>query len=345
MISEISIPRRVIYISATTPSDLTQGRLWVRTTDNKVLVSNGSSYAEVATSTDDLELQQIIQSVSELRATSSNVVDSATDIIVDVFSSATGAKSTIDTGTTDATFTASSAQSVAHGVADDTTGGSAVGGLVLYAQENAELISVTKYAGAGTNVPHVWNATGLGATKGSEISVGGAYSGNVSTFPTPVHLVRGNYYIVATEVAENLRYNNAGSVFPYGTSNLKITATWASGLVTTRAYNYASFSFSTADKMLYTNAGADKIVQTNVITIPAGATSAKVYSKNTLTGTGTITFDLSTDNGSNYQTGQALNTKIALTNVGTQAILKLNLNAGASAGVVTVEDYGIMFYF
>jgi len=61
-ITDVTVPVKYVKIQATTPTDLTEGRLWYNTTDNKTYVSDGSSYGALgsiyvyrqATTPDDL---------------------------------------------------------------------------------------------------------------------------------------------------------------------------------------------------------------------------------------------------------------------------------------------------
>lgn len=70
----ISYPR-VIYIQATEPADKTQGLLWVDSDDNKLYISNGTSYLSAGQSvsyslTDDI----ILSHDAEVSTTSSSLV-------------------------------------------------------------------------------------------------------------------------------------------------------------------------------------------------------------------------------------------------------------------------------
>ena len=60
--------------------------------------------------------------------------------------------------------------------------------------------------------------------------------------------------------------------------------------------------------------------------------------------TGNITIDVSFNGGTNWQTGIALDTPTEITNTGTEMILKINLNKGASDGEVQLAGYGIMLW-
>lgn len=115
------------------------------------------------------------------------------------------------------------------------------------------------------------------------------------------------------------------------------------------AFSYASqtvpeHSGSTGD-LTYTVTKGNQIVQSNTLTIGSGAKQFQIVTyRKTLTGTGTITADISFDNGSNYLTGVPLETITTIINRGTQLIIKLNLNEGASSGTAECKGYGIAFW-
>jgi len=50
---------QVIFVSATTPSDTTEGKMWYNTSDNSLYVSNGTNY--ITMSTDLTSIQTLIQ--------------------------------------------------------------------------------------------------------------------------------------------------------------------------------------------------------------------------------------------------------------------------------------------
>lgn len=97
-------------------------------------------------------------------------------------------------------------------------------------------------------------------------------------------------------------------------------------------------------KNLLTNY-SDKIVQTSKIDLPSTPSKFIIFSfRDTFVGTGNIDGDISFDNGANYQTGISLNTETSITDLGDEMILKLNLNAGASAGKAETQGYGVLFW-
>jgi hypothetical protein len=62
------------------------------------------------------------------------------------------------------------------------------------------------------------------------------------------------------------------------------------------------------------------------------------------TGTGSVTYDISFDNGSNYQTGLESFQQYEIEDAGTQLLLKQNLNAGASEGTASAYNWGVLLW-
>lgn len=101
--------------------------------------------------------------------------------------------------------------------------------------------------------------------------------------------------------------------------------------------------YTLLDNVYYT--GEDEIIQTNSIPLSITPSNFQIYvHKQELTGTGSITADISFDNGANYQTGLPLDTSTAITDAGDDMILKINLNAGLSSGSALCKGYGVLFW-
>jgi len=97
--------------------------------------------------------------------------------------------------------------------------------------------------------------------------------------------------------------------------------------------------------IVFTRIITDCKVQTNVQTLVAGFTHFQVVAfRGAVTGTGTITADISFDNGAHYQTGLAVNTNYSITNVGTQMILKLNLNGTGAGNTAESMGWGVQLW-
>ena len=99
-------------------------------------------------------------------------------------------------------------------------------------------------------------------------------------------------------------------------------------------YQYSSSGASPDSKIVYVSKTLD--------TTPTHLQFFAWKTETTLTGN--ITVDVSFDGGDNYQTGIQLDTPTEIINTGTEMILKINLNKGASDGEVSLNGYGIMLW-
>jgi len=69
-----------------------------------------------------------------------------------------------------------------------------------------------------------------------------------------------------------------------------------------------------------------------------------ITANETIAGTGSVTYDLSTDGGLNFQTGLIEGDEITLTNVGSSLILKQNLNGVGAGNTATAKDWGVSIW-
>ena len=108
---------------------------------------------------------------------------------------------------------------------------------------------------------------------------------------------------------------------------------------------YPPYEYSSLRRLRFTSINQDLIIQTNAITVPEGIADFQVVAyKKSLTGTGNVTFNMSLNNGVTYQTGLPIDTIINSNHQGTQMILQLSLNAGASEGIAECKGYGIRYW-
>jgi len=86
---------------------------------------------------------------------------------------------------------------------------------------------------------------------------------------------------------------------------------------------------------------SNKVVQTNKADLDFTPAFIQLYSKTTTAGSGAVTFDVSFDNGSTWDsTANALNTKIEVTDGSAkQMIIKINLNGVGSGNTAEIDDY------
>ena len=316
---------QVVYVQATTPSDLTQGKLWYNTTDNTLYTSNGTSYVGMETDLSDLQRQQLEQNLNILinSVASSSTLNDWDDMFVDSFSDADGTSDTIDTANTTAVFNTNLYENKAVDTEEQ-----------LNEVTGSERTFITK---------KTFNLS-------PSILLDGAVSNEIA-ITSGLYLTECRLKYTYADDSED--YSETESVT--GTSNLYVAKTYSNpdgtGLkeikkievqLTCNEYSYLEkntivpFSLSAPIKL---------IVQTNAITCDTAQISHQVFSHNAVAGTGNITYDISFDNGSTYDTAQALNTKNARSSTtGTEMILKLNL-IGNKQNTATADDYGIMLFY
>lgn len=89
----------------------------------------------------------------------------------------------------------------------------------------------------------------------------------------------------------------------------------------------------------------DYEVETNKLDINITPDRFQIYTKNkTTTGGSSITYDVSFDNGTNWQTNLNDDEQIVITNSGTELIIKQKLNGGVSDEKATASGYALMFW-
>ena len=145
---------------------------------------------------------------------------------------------------------------------------------------------------------------------------------------------------------------SANGVIQPGTFSIVITRTSGSTQlrVVNAPYSYSSVAWSYTNQtvsnynMIFTTLSQDSIVQTNAITIAAGFENFQVTSfRGATTGTGTINASISFDGGTNYQTF-TVNENHSINYPGTSMIVKIQLNAGASAGEAECMGWGVQLW-
>jgi len=344
MVEISTINPRVIFVSATTPTDLTEGKLWYNTSDNSIYVSDGSTYSDILGGLDltnvynsiAINSLNILQTQAELTATATGNAY----FFGDVYTDATGYSNEVDTGNTTALFstnlyknggTGASVEN-AHGVVFDGTFSNVNDyGMKILTNTACNLTKVTKSATSNATTCYLRDSSFTLIDTQS-------FVGNDATFNQSLNNAT-QYYITTDGNGGNVQHHNKASGVTYPIADNHIN--WIAGWQDTADSSIGAWditSITTTAVLPIEN----YIVQTNPITIPASKTTAIIVADETTAGTGTITYDISTDNGSNYQTAQTSDTEITLTNVGTQLILKQNLNAGASSGTASATNFGVL---
>ena len=342
----------VIYVQAATPTDTTEGKLWLRSTDGSLFVAHSGAY--VTTGLSSLQTKAINIAPNALCEHSLNTLKlaiaaaqpaasyySTDNTFADIFSAAAGAASTINTGATTAYFNSNlyQNQTTTSGTWTSPTLTEDVGNSGKYGIKFTLTAPayITTSSIPATSVPLTkWY---LGTTNGGSEIATGTISAGVATINQL--LAAGAYYLTADNGGSSYNLNaNAAAAFPYTLSTFCTINSRNDGITNT-ADNIANIVFTNSP-------AADKIIQTNALTIPTSTinpTYFLVYSNKASTGTGSVNCDVSFDNGSTYTTGININTLTTITSTtGSSIVLKLNLNAGASNGTATASNYGIIWF-
>lgn len=94
--------------------------------------------------------------------------------------------------------------------------------------------------------------------------------------------------------------------------------------------------------MLFGAPATPVIVQTNPQSIQSGFQNFVIIANEETSGTSSVTYDVSFDGGTNYQTGLVSSQIYEIENPGTSLILKQNLNPGENADLAKTYDWGIL---
>ena len=316
---------RVIFVQALEPEDLTEGKLWYNTTDNQTYVSNGSSYNLVADiSLTELEQQNLEQSLNILinSTASSSTLNDYDTMFVDIFSDVDGTSDTIDTGNTTSDFSTDHYRnySVTSGYTDETI-----------------------FTSSGVNVL-VLKETYTDDVAGLSIKSVGVTLKNSD----PVRIARGQLKVFFTDATStNYLMSHTGSTYTAVTADV-------SEADSIKVIDYVELWVQTNNNTVTAYCkdiifniladGVNELVQTNAISIDANPTAHQVYCHNVVSGSGSITYDISFDGGTTFITGQPINTKNTSVHDGSSMILKLNTNGVGSGNHSQVYDYGVMLY-
>jgi len=135
--------------------------------------------------------------------------------------------------------------------------------------------------------------------------------------------------------------NPSGTSFPIDSTGFQWTGSFDTGgsFDADGGYQVTGISLSTGS-----SGNWSLKVQTNTITLDGNVTQYSLYSTVTTTGAGQVLYDISFDNGATWKTNKALNTVIADVGTGTQCIIKILLNGGAS-DTATAADYALMVWY
>lgn len=336
-----------VYISATTPTDLTEGRLWYNTTLNEWYSSDGVSYSVIVENAENLNYLIMENSINilELQAEASLTGGQSAYMLRDIYSDSGGFLNSVDIGNTTATFSTDKYTNVP--TETETTGGATGAGedlatthtLVLTALENG----IINYVGdRRTNGASTWtidikqNGVTLATknTSGTDTNVNTTFVLSDYSDLIRTDIDSGLFQIVFTRTSGTGTIQWANSDVTYSNANYSMTTQRPprSNDITTPTIKYKAITFTTT------------IVQTSAATISSGISKFQIFTFNeSVTGAGSITYDISFDNGAHYQTGITAGEETAITNTGTQLIIKQNLIL-SEMGTAEADGYAVMFW-
>lgn len=341
----ISFPR-YIYQQPDAPTNAPTGAIWVDTDASPITtyVWNGSSWLSLTTDVDwvagvlaQLSINVLINSVA-----ASATLNDYEMIFVDDFTDADGTSNTIDTGNTTALFVTdkyingNTAVTEDHGYASSGSDSvTAQSGVKVTMTANTTLTSVTRFNGGTADTCYLLDSSYVELANA-------AFSGDVATF-NDYALLNGVSYVIVCKNSNNSSYtrhfNNASTPMDPDINGTNLV--WNDGVndvsLNANIYN--------VDLINLGKVPANRIVQTNAITIPSGITNHQLYCKNALAGSGAITYDISADGGSTWDTGQALNSKNSFgATTGTSCKIKINLNGTGAGNTAQADNYGVIIY-
>jgi len=311
---------QVVYVQTTTPSDLTEGKLWYNTTAKALYSSDGSSYSAMETDTSEIQSQLLETEINVLinSVASTSTLNDWDNMFIDLFTDADGQSGTVDTGNTTAIFTTKYVN----------------GGNVTYEDDAENSNNTTSYVLAKTiSSINTLVSDATNYMKSSNI----AY---------PPMTCKYNYVYDDTSEEDVLQTIDSTNY----TLRTYTNPSPAKSVNYIRVYIKSSespgYCYEKLDVVNASITPSDLIVQTNAITVTTAQISHQLYCHNVIAGTGTITYDISFDNGSTWDTAQALNTKNPRgSTTGTQMILKINLSGVGIGNSATADDYGIMLFY
>ena len=271
-------------------------------------------------------------------------------LYLDLFSSAGGYSSSVDTGNTTATYdntnkryTNSSLQTDSQSAPSGTSGGANNwNGYKVIPNVSCSLYQVIIGSGYNPTTARVW------ASDGSTKLGTATFSGNTATFSPAVSLTSGSTYYIAVSSLSGT-YTSAsggGNTGTVGRFNFQDKLYSNASTNDPPTWNGGASQETIASLVTYLGSGvATGKVQTDVINVDGNIAQYSLYSTITTSGAGTVTYDISFDNGSTWHTGKALNTLNSDPNDGTQVIIKINLNGTTGADIATSANYALLVWY
>lgn len=367
------LPKKVIYVGASEPSNKSEGKLWYDKTNNKLLSSDGTSYLGVNIE-ENLNplIQEIIRNKLNLLELNSGASVNFTHegSILEVFSDSNGMNNTINTGNTTAKFDSEKYKNLISGSNtistqfDDGAGYENEAGIFKSPTGLGWSGSVgsSSHDGAGSRTGenhtpnivygnYVW---GIRAHEGTTAYLyipanEGAWSGNYclrndndgSWITCTIQYLNSSDGVISSDsfARTNSSWASFSKTAPAGTAKIKfiINNTSSGGYGGNLEFDNISYTSGTEER-------GNGIIELNQQTIPANPTSIFVYADNTLLGSGDINFDYKIGSGE-WHTSQELLTEIANIDEGTTLDFKLNLKGVGSGNEAEAENLAILLFY
>lgn len=302
------------------------------------------TFDAVVTQLSRIDRQQLEQNINILinAAAAGSALEPYDDMFLDIFSVAAGFDGTVDVGNTDATFDIDKYTNIVIGspvledliVTDDGNVGVSTnkrGVEITVGGSDRILTEVTQLATNGSTIAYVLDTSDNILAQATLVS-------DVAVFAFKL-LANTTYKIATDKGGASYTARFGFQTFPISTANLTIN----------RSTDGAGFNGSFVyciDTMKTASVGAaDKIVQTNAQAITADPIAHQIFSHIDVAGSGEVTYDISFDGGSTYDTDQPLNTRNITSKTGSSMIIKLNLNGTGTGNSAEAKDYASMLYY
>ena len=356
------IPKKILYIGASEPSNKNEGKLWFDKSSNKLFSSDGIEYEEVGVDLKDVNKLIGLNGLNilDIIAQSSLTAGTNANFYRDIFTDSNGYLNTIDTGNTTAGF-----------VTNKYTNGSAGNQLFTptdltsatshspYVASESRYYSTTYYAGwrcfssegdnqnfgSGSNVGD-WIKIDLGSGNSevaTKLIIKNHSSDNTRVVPS-YKLEASNDNSNWTDLTGNLTPsdNNAGTETTHTFSN-STAYRYYRVVVVSNPSSGQNGGFNRI-KIYEDTAPQNLIVQINSQTINSGATKFMIVSHESTAGSGSVKYDVSFDGGTNFQTDLDSFTEYDITDTGTSLIVKQKLNGVGVGNTSEAEDLGVLYW-
>ncbi len=333
---------KLIFIQDNQPTDFKKGMLWYDTLSSALYASDGTNYnliSNVDLSTIEKMISENSLNILQNTAQAGLSANTTANFLADVYTSAGGYLSSVDTANTTALFDTNSYSNSINEIQTytQTTILTEVEGSFstnfTMAKQNSYLSSfdcLEALTGGGNWTINIKNGTLTFASKTID-TINGWNTINFLASDYSALFQIGD--ILTLEVIANTgdpRFATQLSAIP-------------AGIV--QAGNYYLPNYYTGYNINFkTSYISDLIVKTLPQTISITPTVAMITANETIAGTGSVTYDLSTDGGLNFQTGLIEGDEITLTNVGSSLILKQNLNGVGAGNTATAKDWGVSIW-